>query len=243
MPNERRLTKLNVMTIPYGGTPYGLGQQQIDDARKHNIDLLLHMEHRWGAYLGREVFNDCRKSLKRPMQLLEVFENAGRLAETEGRFLSWVVPETHFPVVQNYVEGIVKKLWIQYGPPQGERSATTGYFCNTLQIAISFVEETTWSKGKQSQGASPNIIHSLDAAHLAMTVDRAEFPVTTIHDSFGCLLADMPELFRLIRCTFLELYKQNPLDDILLEIKGDASNVDIGTLDLSLILDSEYCFA
>jgi DNA-directed RNA polymerase len=240
--HRRKIVKRNVMTLPYGGTAYGLGEQQIDDARKHGIELLLHMEHKWGAYLGREVFADCRISLRRPMQLLKVFENAGKKAEMEGRFLSWTVPITHFPVVQNYTEGKVKKIWVQYGPPTGPRNSS-GYYPNTLQLAICFIEDVKPSKGKQSQGASPNAIHSLDAAHLALTVYRAEFPVSTIHDSFGCLLADMPDLYRLIRETFVELYRADPLTVIMRDIDGDLSNVEFGKLDIDLILQSEYCFA
>jgi DNA-directed RNA polymerase len=240
--HKRKIVKRNTMTIPYGGTAYGLGQQVIDDARKHNIDLLLYMEHRWGAYLGREVFNDCKTSLERPMQLLKVFEEAGKKAEKDNRFLSWTVPVTNFPVVQNYTEGTVKKIWVQYGPPAGERSST-GYYQNTLQLQICFIEDVKPSKGKQSQGASPNIIHSLDAAHLAMSVCKAPFPITTIHDSFGCLLADMPVLFKLLRETFVELYKTDPLSSIIADIGGDIGQVKFGNLDLTLILDSEYCFS
>ena len=230
------------MTIPYGGTAYGLGQQIIDDAKKHGIDILLHMEHKWGAYLGREVFNDCRVSLEKPMQLLSIFEGAGRKAEKEGRFLSWNVPITNFPVVQNYTEGLTKKIWVQYGPPIGER-LNTGYYENTLQLAICFIEHTVPSKGKQSQGASPNIIHSLDAAHLMMTVHRADFPVTTIHDSFGCLLSDMPKLFTLIRETFVELYSLDPLKHVMEQIGGNLNDVKFGNLDINLILESEYAFS
>lgn len=109
---RRKIVKRNVMTLPYGGTSYGLGEQQINDAKKHGIDLLYHMEHKWGAYMGREVYEDCRISLERPMQLLEVFEAAGRKAEAENRFLSWTVPVTNFPVVQNYTEGVTKKVWV-----------------------------------------------------------------------------------------------------------------------------------
>lgn len=240
--HKRKIVKRNTMTIPYGGTAYGMGQQIIDDARKHNIDLLMFMEHKWGAYLGREIFNDCRISLEKPMQLLKVFEDSGKEAEKQNRFLSWTVPLTEFPVVQNYTEGLVKKIWVQYGPPKGERN-NTGYYSNTLQLAVCFIEDVVPSKNKQSQGASPNIIHSLDAAHLALTVYKADFKVTTIHDSFGCHLADMPKLFTLLRETFLELYKQDPLTSIMKDIKGDINSVKFGNLDLNLILDSEYCFS
>jgi DNA-directed RNA polymerase len=238
---KRKIVKRNVMTLPYGGTAYGLGQQQIDDSKKHGIDQLLFMEHKWGAFLGKEVYNDCKISLKRPMQLLSVFEQAGKAAELRGDFLSWTVPVTDFPVVQNYTEGKVKKIYVQYGPPKGDR-LSTGYFTNTLQLAICFIEDVYPSKGKQAQGASPNAIHSLDAAHLAITVALADFSVTTIHDSFGCLLADMPELFRIIRETFVQLYASDPLGHIMADIDGDISEVQFGTLDLTLILDSEYCF-
>jgi DNA-directed RNA polymerase len=233
---------MGVMTLPYGGTPYGLGEQVIDDARKHGIEQLFSMEHCWGSYMGQAIYNDCRQSLKRPMQLLSVFEAAGQAAEDRGEFLSWIVPVTDFPVVQNYTEGTVKKIWVQYGPPVGERNST-GYYDNTYQLAVSFLENPKHKRKKQAQGASPNAIHSLDAAHLTLTVNRANFTVTTIHDSFGCLLADMPDLFILIRETFEELYKADPLTMLMIDIEGDMSNVEIGKLDISLIKDSEYAFA
>jgi DNA-directed RNA polymerase len=242
LKERRKIVKRNTMTLPYGGTAYGLGEQQIDDAKKHGIDLLMHLEHRWGAYLGREVFNDCKISLKRPMQLLSVFEQAGKKAEASGKFLKWTVPITGFPVIQNYVEGKVKKLWVQYGPPIGER-CSTGYYANTLQLQVCFIEDVKPSKGKQSQGASPNAIHSLDAAHLALTVHRADFPITTIHDSFGCLLADMHKLYPLIRETFVELYLTDPLKSLMKDIGGDTTNVDFGTLDINEILESEFAFS
>jgi DNA-directed RNA polymerase len=240
--HRRKIVKRNVMTLPYGGTAYGLGQQQIDDARKHGIDALMTMEHKWGAYMGREVFEDCKISLARPMRLLSVFEEAGAMAEAEGRFLSWTAPITNFPVVQHYTEGATKKIWVQYGPGIGERNSS-GYFENTLQLHVCFIEDMKPSTRKQSQGASPNAIHSLDAAHLTVAVCRAPFNVTTIHDSFGCLLGDMPELYIIIRETFVELYNTDPLTHMMKQIGGDISKVEIGNLDISLVIDSEYCFA
>jgi DNA-directed RNA polymerase len=76
-----------------------------------------------------------------------------------------------------------------------------------------------------------------------MTVHKADFPVTTIHDSFGSLLADMPKLFKLIRETFVELYMEDPLTSIMKDIGGDISALELGKLDLTLILDSEFCFS
>ena len=199
------------------------------------------MENKWGNYMGRAVFEDCKRSLKRPMRLLSVFEEAGKLAVKEGRFLKWNVPITNFPVEQHYTEGIVRKIYVQYGPPMGARNSS-GYFQNTLQLNVCMLEDMKPSKYKQSQGASPNAIHSLDAAHLMLTVWHCDFPVTTIHDSYGCLLADMPKLFVAVREAFVELYTANPLKCLMDQIGGNIDAVEIGTLDISLILDSEYSF-
>jgi len=239
-PSERRkIVKRNIMTIPYGGSAYGLGEQIIKDARKHGIDILFNLEHRWGAFLGRYVFEGCKRSLSRPMELLSIFEMAGKAAEEEDRFLSWTTPHVNFPVVQHYVEGRTKKIWVLYGP-KGEKNSTKHYN-NELQLSVCFIEDTVISKGKQSQGAAPNIIHSLDATHLIMTVASLDFPVSTVHDSYGSLLADMPELYRAVRQNFYELYKTNPLDGILKDI-GYEGKVDIGKLDISEVLDSQFCF-
>lgn len=241
LQQRRKIVKRGVMTIPYGGTPFGLGEQVINDARKHGIELLLSMEHRWGAWLGRVIFDDCKVSLKRLMQLLSLFEAAGQAAEDRGEFLSWTVPITNFPVVQNYTEGTVKKVYVQYGPQKGPKNSS-GYYSNTYQISICFIETVKPSKGKQAQGASPNAIHSLDAAHLALTTHNCPFPITTIHDSFGCLLADMPDLFRVVRESFVQLYAEDPIK-IMNEMGSSTSNVSFGTLVLDQVLKSEYCFA
>jgi DNA-directed RNA polymerase len=239
---RRKIVKRNTMTLPYGGTPYGLGNQQIDDAKKHGIDLLLFAERRWCAWLGRVIFEDCRDSLKLPMKLLSVFEAAGRLAEHNKEFLRWTVPLTNFPVVQFYVEGTTKKIWVQYGPRDGEK-LNTGYYKNTLQLSVCHLEDLKMSRGKQSQGVSPNLIHSLDAAHLMLVVSAADFPVTTVHDSFGCLLADMPALYRLTREKFVELHEGEILKNLVNQIGGDLTKFEIGSLDIRETLESEFAFS
>lgn len=98
------------------------------------------------------------------------------------------------------------------------------------------------SPGKQSSGAAPNAIHSLDAAHLMMICCAAPFNVTTIHDSFGCLLGDMPELFVIIREQFVKLYEENPLYPLMNHIGGNIEGLEMGELDIESVIDSEYAF-
>jgi len=241
-PNAPSLNESNVMTLPYGGSAYGLGQQIIDDARKHNIDELLFMENAWGAFLGRETHEGCRTALKKPMQLLKLFEASGKKAEKTGEFLSWYTPIVNFPVVQYYVEGIVKKTYVHYGPTEG-RMKSSGYYSNTLQLRVCFIEEETAAKGRQSQGAAPNMIHSLDATHLILTINGADFAVSTVHDSYGCLPGEMEDLFRIVREEFVTLYDNNPLGYMLKQIGASQKGLQMGSLDIKATLESEYCFS
>jgi len=231
-----------VMTLPYGGSPYGLGQQQIDDANRHGIELLKFLEYKWASYLGRKVFDICKVYMERPMQLLKVFELAGKSVEAEGKFLSWNVPITGFPVVQHYTQGVPKKIWVKYGPDTDYNPSTRRYR-SELQLIVCIMEQQVPKRGKQGQGAAPNIIHSLDAAHLMMTIEKSDFQVTTVHDSFGCLAPDMDALYDNVREAFVELYSSDPLSSIAEQIGADLSAVKIGTLDINRVLESEYCFS
>jgi len=77
---------------------------------------------------------------------------------------------------------------------------------------------------------------------LMLIVNRADFPVTTVHDSFGCLFADMTKLYKITRETFLELYEENPLFPIIDDVDADISTLELGDLDINEIMKSEYCF-
>lgn len=218
-----------------------MGSQVIEDSRRHGIEYLKYMDHKWGAFLGRTIYKKCERFLEKPMQLLALFEKAGKAAEEKHVFLSWIVPVTNFPCVQEYTSGKVKKVWVQYGPPQGPRR-NTNYYENTLQLAVCHTEIREPTPRKQALGAAPNIVHSLDAAHLMMTLDRAkDYHITTIHDSFGGLFADIPNIYKIVRETFYELYMTEPLDNILEQIGQEP--FEKGLYDVSDILKSEYAFS
>jgi len=200
------------------------------------------MEQAWPASLGKEIYETCKYSLKRPTELLRLFANGGKRADSEERYLRWTTPIVNVPIEQYYTEGVVKKRFCQYGPPKGERTST-GYYTNTLQLHICFTEELIQSKRKQGGATAPNITHSLDATHLIMTVCAVPFNITTVHDSYGALLGDVEDLYQETRKQFHRLYKDNPLPKILEEIGVNEDAVPYGTLNIDEVLDSEYLFS
>ena len=240
LKERRKIVKRGTMTLPYGATQYGLGEQVLDDAKKHGITKLTYMNFKWGIYMGNLLYKTCIEHLERPMRLLSIFEEAGKEAEKRKEYLTWRVPITNFIVKQYYVTGQVKRLWVHYG--MGNKKAN-GHYDSELNLSVAHNEYPLFKKGKQRSGVAPNAIHSLDAAHLMLIVNRADFPVTTVHDSFGCLFADMTHLFKITRETFVELYKDNPLYAIMDDIGGDVESIEIGDLDINEVIKSEYCFS
>lgn len=226
---QRKTVKRNVMTLGYGGTSYGMGQQVIEDTRDIS-PYLRDKEHLWGAQLGSLVFNTCYEELKGPAALLRLFQTLAERANQKDVYLAWVSPITGFPVTQAYRKPITKRTELKYGE-------------DLLKVQLQIWEETTLDTTKQKTGAAPNIVHSLDAVHLTMIVHDATYPVTVVHDSFGSHAGNMQHMFYHVRQKFVDLYDVNPLEDILEQLDSLDLTPKKGQLDVREVLKSDFAFA
>jgi DNA-directed RNA polymerase len=111
---------------------------------------------------------------------------------------------------------------------------------------------------KQVQAIPPNFIHSMDASALCLTLHdcgaKGMKAFAAIHDSYGCLPAEMTTLMQSLRACFVRMYSEH---DILEELRRSLQGVaDLcsdpeeippvpakGNLDISLVLESEFFFA
>jgi DNA-directed RNA polymerase len=216
------------MTLGYGGTAYGMGQQIIDDTRDMS-EYLRDKEHLWGALLGDLVFETCYEKLKGPATMLRMFQDLAQRSNEKEVFLKWTTPVTNFPVVQAYRKPSIVRTKLKYGEEE-------------LKIQLQTWEETTINKDSQRTGAAPNIVHSFDAAHLTMTVVSAPYEMTVVHDSFGTLPGRMDDLFYRVREQFVEFYKSKPLEKLLAELDCKDLIPERGNLDVGQIVYSDYAF-
>ena len=61
----------------------------------------------------------------------------------------------------------------------------------------------------QTQAILPNIIHSMDASHLILILNKNKIsPIISIHDCFGTLPNNMIELENLVKLEFISLYSK-----------------------------------
>jgi DNA-directed RNA polymerase len=225
---RRKITKRPTMTSAYGAVPYGMGQQVWDDTRAIN-EYLSRQEKLWASMLGRELHAACYEDLKGPGGLLKLFEEVADIYNDKHEYMAWKSPITNFPVVQNYRKAISDRTWLSYG---GEK----------MHVVVENWEDATLDKDSQKLGASPNIVHSLDAVHMAMVVHAAEYDVAAIHDSWGTTAGNMSKLFVLVREKFVELYLQDPLKQILSQLGCLNKMPKRGKLDIRKVLESDFCF-
>ena len=202
--DQRKVVKRNVMTLGYGGTAYGMGQQIIEDTRDMS-EYLRDKEHLWGAMLGDLVFKTCYEKLAGPAKMLRMFQALAERSNDKDTFLRWVTPVTNFPVVQAYRKPTIVRTRLKYGEEE-------------LKVQLQTWDETTLDKDSQKTGAAPNIVHSFDAAHLTLTVYDAKYEMTVVHDSFGTLPGNMNDLFYHVRETFVKFYNAQPLEDLLKQL-------------------------
>ena len=96
-------------------------------------------------------------------------------------------------------------------------------------------------------GISPNYVHSMDAAHMALIVDEWGGAFGAVHDSFSTHACDVEDLLYLTKKKFVEMYDvDNFFDKIRQDITGGTDDVEqpkLGTLDVSGVYDSDYFFA
>ncbi len=125
-------------------------------------------------------------------------------------------------------------------------------------VRLSVREETAGlDRRLQRQGAAPNYVHSLDACHLPLTVNRAAAEgmsaFALVHDSFAVHAADTPRFFQIIREAMVEMYDREDLisrfrDEIVEQLPRRAVRrltppPERGSLDVTEVLDSDFCFA
>lgn len=94
-------------------------------------------------------------------------------------------------------------------------SATARVGAKTVRLDVRRLDEAV-DPGKQRDALLPNLVHSLDATHLALTLLDAQARGVTdlgsIHDCLLCHPNDAAELGRVVRSTFVHLYQPGRLD-------------------------------
>ena len=241
---NRSLTKRPVMIVPYSGTIHSC-RTYIDEAIRDRIekgepDIFGDDLFKASAYLSKHVWSAINGVIESARQVMDYIKEVGAVYAEHNRHMEWVTP-TNWLVMQNYNEVDKKRIWTHI---------------NGATVALIFNKdrENEVSKRRTASGASPNFIHSMDAAAMTKTINMCKKQgikdFAMVHDSYGTHSSDMPRLSEVLREEFVRLYTEH---DVLTELREHATVVlgtnDVpqppakGNLDLQNILKSQYFFA
>lgn len=143
--------------------------------------------------------------------------------------MKWFTP-VGVPVV-NWVEGeIIKKVNIR---SMGINNVYMKYRNGEYNVRAA------------ANGIVPNFVHSMDSAHLCLTLNAADASILPIHDSFATHPSSVDELHYALRSTFIKMYKQYSLEELLIINNIDTDEFPIpcqGQFDLTKVESAPFMF-
>ena len=222
----RKVTKRTVMTTPYGVTENSARdyiRQELKgiELEKGELQKIVKAIYRYGV---RKVFDG-------PCRSMEFIQKvAGERIKSGATTLEWVTP-SGFTVIQEYRRNEAERV----------RTKLLGE-----QISAHLLkdwEERQIDLQKAKTAASPNLIHSLDAALLHLVFAEWDAPFTVIHDCVLGRSCDMDDMGSAIRDKFVEIYSQPILKDWSTQLGVDFDeSVMLNTLDINDVQQSAYFF-
>lgn len=243
---NRKIVKRNVMTIPYSSTLKGRCGQILDELRKwkdKGKELPVGTNDWHGAYYLTMVIDRAIATVTpAAVHAMEFLKECSKAACSRNNAVRWMTP-MGLVVEQRYPKTVMHRFKCILG--------------NVLLMPAIYAEARELDKQKMTQSISPNFVHSMDAAHLQHTVNKAYAAgirsFAMIHDSYGTHASDADKLAEILRAAFIEIYKKDVLAqfrrDLMSAVKDDKDlkafpePLPRGTLDLLNILKSKYFFA
>lgn len=254
---NRSTVKRNVMTYCYGSEQFGFTEQCLEDIlkpayQKHRKLIAAGKESTWyfhgqgnraAQLLAAHVFPAVKRTVLRAAQAMDWLQHTAKLIAKENRPVRWTTP-LGFPVLQEYRK-------------TKEREVN----CKVLGIRNKLTvreEQLAYDANKAATAIAPNVVHSLDSAHLQAVVNLARKKLgiksfALIHDSFGTHAGNTEGFFYVIREALVQLFTDRDVfaelyEEFKAQIKPELRDKikdlpKYGNLNLEEVMDSLFAFA
>ncbi|WWO60406.1 DNA-directed RNA polymerase [Stenotrophomonas phage SB5] len=231
----RSLVKRSVMTLPYGSRQSSWADFIVSDYLKADKfpELDKKLYDRAARFLSKRLGVAIADTVVAAADAMAWLQKASTAILREGYDrIKWITP-SGFPVTQVYWET--------------EEHRINTKLCGNAKLSIRRSTDEV-KKSRHRNGIAPNFVHSLDASHLTLVVNRAKAEginaFAMIHDDYGTHAADTARLYEIIREVFVDMYARH---DVLEEFRAAYSFLPepppMGDLDLTQVIDSPYFFS
>jgi DNA-directed RNA polymerase len=222
---DRKVVKRVVMTVPYNAKPFS--------NRGYIRDALAEKE----VEISKEDLTATVKAVRDamdvvvpgPMAVMSWIEQEVAAAIKAGKtYLEWTTP-SGFVVHQKLNKKDVVRVQLQLLGT-----------CE-MQVAVGDTDEVDINHHKNA--TAPNLIHSLDASLLHLSVPCFDAPIALIHDSVLCRATDMSSLSVIVRETYMHLFAVHDyLNTFARQIGAKTEPPIIGDLKPESVIESTYFF-
>lgn len=261
----RGIVKPPCMTYVYAATVYAMTDQIKGELAR--LDKAAHSQglppHLGGAdnftaanWLSSLLYRLIGETVPAAASAMAWLRSAAKIISKADMPLWWTTP-AGLPVMQRYPNTKVGKTEVTFRGKRMQLSLSDDATPTTLAGFFEGPDRSLLDSRKGRNAVAPNFVHSLDAAHLMLTINAASSEgiddVAVIHDSFGTHAADTDRLSGLLRETFVQMYAANPLAqfraELLEQIDDEALKAEVpplptmGELDLKAVLEATYMFS
>ena len=252
---NRSVCKRPVMTLAYGAKKFGFSGQVEEDTlkpwRQNNPETYPFIRKEDGKkdydygfkasiYLAGLIWEAVGQVVVAARAAMDWLQGMAQAVSKENLPINWTTP-TGLLVQQAYRVPVLKRI-------------DTTFNSTRIRLTVNLDQDAgKIDSRRQAAGISPNWVHSLDASHLARTIERAHQAgirnFSMIHDSYGTHAANTGALALFLREEFVRMYSEM---DVLDQFRSDLQ-VQTGTslpatpakgkLDLEQVLESAFFFA
>lgn len=246
----RKETKRTVMTIPYGLSQHSAndyireafeeraistGKQAPWRTKDGDLDRDRLRETRTHAEIT--IWHAVVGTIGPAMAVMAWVQECSRRISAAGQDMGWTSP-SGWPVLQRYRKTVDTRLDIKW--------------CAGRETAVFQIETKELSPVGHKNGSAPNVVHSIDAAHMVATINESYREGVTdfmmIHDSFATHAGSLATLHAATRNTFADIYANDALAGLALQW-AERYGIEVpelpqyGTLDTEVVRESQLFFS
>ena len=222
---DRKAVKRTVMTIPYNAKPFS-NRSYIKSALEESGVEIEKEDLTIVVSAVRQAMNDV---VPGPMAVMKWIETEVAHAIKRGETkLEWITP-SGFVVVQRLMKKKVETIDLK--------------LLGRCRLTVATADGDQVDRNRHKAATAPNLIHSLDASLLHLSVERFDAPIALIHDSVLSRATDMSLLAIIVRETYMHLFADHDyLTDFALQIGAETEPPIIDDLKPESVIDSTYFF-
>jgi len=241
----RKVPKRAVMIIPYSGTESGVRGYLLDEG---HFDWCGEEEVEAVGEATKLVFEAMDGEMGSAMRGMKYLQKAAHIAYEKGTHAEWATP-SGFIVKQRYFEREIFHSMVDtiVRDPDGEKVK------GRKKLSFGTLPKKIPLLSKSKSGIAPNFIHSLDASHAALTINRMYDAgirnFCFIHDSFGTDAGKVPIMRVICQEEFAKTHALLALDTFQIYMNEHIGEdlipcpPRVGSYDISDATSSTYIFS